>query len=758
MRQILLNSRGAIIARMPAPAVEPGCVLVQVRYSLVSVGTEIASLKPASADGGESVTTPRRFTQFVHQYLGKAVRNPRKAVRRIASIAKRAVADALPAASATITLPNGAQAPASDMDDQGWNVGYSAAGEVIAVGEGINDIVPGDLVACAGAGQANHADYIRVKRNLVCRVPPTCSLRSAASTTVGAIALQGVRRAAPQLGEKVCVLGLGLIGQITAQLLRANGCHVLGMDLDAERVSRARQRGMDAGASGTEEFKQLVRDETQGRGADRTIITAATKSDAVINLAMDVTRAKGTVVIVGDVGMNVQRAQFYRKEIDLLMSTSYGPGRYDRTYEDEGRDYPFGYVRWTANRNMQAYMDLIAAGKLNVEALLDRVVSVEEAPVVYRELASGKGKMPLGVLLRYADDETKSKPDGDSASSRITLRGYQSPLDGVIRYALVGSGAFGTCMLVPQMQKRPERFFLRGLVSRDTARGGNFARTNRLEIFSTDLRTILDDPGFDLVVIATRHHEHAAQVKASLEAGKHVFVEKPLALTWSELQAVVALHDSLEHKPLLMVGFNRRFAPALRMLKETLSGRRSPLIVNYRLNGGYIAPDSWIQGPEGGGRNLGEACHMYDVFRHLAGAPVTRIHAAAIDPGTRPYLRNDNFCATLAYQDGSVCNLVYTALGPKQGLGKERIEVFCDGEAYVIEDFKTLVRAGDGKSLWQSSEPDKGHFEELSRFGDAIAGGGDAPIPFDEIVETTAVSLYIEDLIHGRILEDADAA
>ena len=289
---------------------------------------------------------------------------------------------------------------ASELDDQGWNVGYSAAGEVVAVGAGVTEFVPGDWVACAGAGQANHADYIAVKKNLVCRIPQGCGMQAAATTTVGTIALQGVRRASPQLGETVAVLGLGLIGQITVQLLHANGCRVLGMDLDAQRIERARDHGLDAGSTDAESFLRLVRDRTGGHGADRTLITAATKSNTVINQAMDVTRARGTVVIVGDVGLHVERATFYRKEIDLRMSTSYGPGRYDPTYEEDGHDYPFAQVRWTLNRNMQAYLNLIAAGRINVEALIDRVVPIAEAPAVYSELAKGGGALAAGRTAR----------------------------------------------------------------------------------------------------------------------------------------------------------------------------------------------------------------------------------------------------------------------------------------------------------------------------------------------------------------------
>jgi predicted dehydrogenase/threonine dehydrogenase-like Zn-dependent dehydrogenase len=873
MRQILLNSSGALVARMPRPLVGPGAVLVRVHYSLISVGTEVASLRPAApaANG----TKP---TRLVPDYLGRAIRNPKVAARRLASMAKKALVRLLPeqrpesffpmaelewtaacarnlrcadgaleletddspsayqvlsrkvpvpeGRTAVITVkgrldngpvliglldenhsswlglrlydagpicdqliidPNGSGKvtvvvanagrgravrgsfealnvafvapnpnglPLSELNDQGWNAGYSAAGEVIAIGQGVSDLQPGDWVACGGAGQANHADYITVKRNLVCRIPRGCSVSAAATATVGIIALQGVRRAAPQLGERVCLIGLGLIGQITMQLLRASGALVYGLDLDPRRVARARKLGMEAGASDNDEFKKLLRDATGGRGADRTVITAATKSDAVINLAMEVTRAKGTVVIVGDVGLNIQRADFYRKEIDLLMSTSYGPGRYDRAYEDEGRDYPFAYVRWTMNRNMQAYLDLIAAGRLDIEGLIDRVVSIDQAPLVYQELAGARDNAPLGVLLKYGEDSRKLPEPADAP--RITIGGHQAERPGTLNYALVGVGGFGTGMLVPQMEKRRDRFFLRGVVSRDTTRGGNFARTSRAEVLATDLKTVLDDPKFDLVVIATRHHEHATQALASLQAGKHVFVEKPLALTWEELHQISSTYPVLHPKGLLMVGFNRRFAPALRTLQGNLKERRAPLVISYRVNAGYVPPDSWLHGPEGGGRNLGEACHMYDVFRSLAGAPVAAVSAHAINPGALPYQRSDNFSATLTYEDGTVANLVYTALGPKQGLGKERIEVFADGDTYVIDDFKSLVRASDGKALWESQEVDKGHFEELSRFGDAIVSAGPAPIPFEEIIETTAVSLLVEDLIQGRVADDPE--
>lgn len=881
MRQILCNGSKILLARMPRPTVQPGCVLVRVHYSLISAGTEIAGLR-ASLSPENKISRIEQIKSMDYRtlsraVLGKAVSTSKTAITSIVKAAKstiprRSVNEFTPlhlkdlqwnvhnakkwekrdgswyletddsaahyqVSSQPLDVPEGlipiielkasvrdgrislgllnetqdawlasrtideesfderlifntggsrkvtlvfANAgtrkptqltiqslnitfseptidglPLSEMEDQGWNLGYSAAGEIVAVGDGITDLKPGDFVSCAGAGLANHADYVCVPRNLACPVPKSVSLQVAAFTTVGSIALQGVRRASPLLGEKICVIGLGLLGQITVQMLRANGCEVFGHDLAQDRVGRALKAGMEAGDVNSDSFATLVRDRTHGMGADCTIITASAKTSAVINFSMKITRRKGRVVIVGDIGLELERPQFYQKEIDLLMSTSYGPGRYDPVYEIEGRDYPFAYVRWTLNRNMQAFLDMCASRRLDIESLIDTVADVDKAPQIYQTLAEGKENLPVGVLLRYRNDN-QSIPIKEDVT-RISLRGTRKILKDRLNYALVGAGAFGTCMLVPMMAKRPDRFFLRGVVSRDTTRGGNFARANQVELFTTDYDEVLKHPEIDLIVISSRHHEHAAQTIAALKAGKNVFTEKPLALNWEELNSLVTTCQELDEIPYLMVGFNRRFSPALQKLRERLTGRRSPLIINYRLNGGYIPLDSWIQDRRGGGRNIGEACHIYDVFRSLSGAPVESIQATAIDPGDLPYLRNDNFTAALRYEDGSVGNLVYAALGPKTGLPKERIEVFCDGEAYIVDDYKILIQAGTGDVLWQSTDVDKGHFEELSRFGDAVATGGEPPIPFDEIIETSAVALHIEDLLFQRETETASS-
>lgn len=859
---------------MPRPTVQPGQVLVRVRYSAVSVGTEIAGLKgarPAAADAAP-LEQAKSYSALLGRYFVKAVHDPRKAARRLSNIARTQLSRAMPpnpqpaapaervqldwvrgsattyaASDKGLTLttddsdwgyqalarpvavpdnhaiaidltgtiqksavsigllgegeadwvanktlregliderfifaaqgnkevslvisnaqggpselsfdtiamslvpPDGSGLPPSEMDQTGWHLGYSASGEVVEVGEGVTDLVPGDSVACAGVTRANHADFAVVPRNLVCRVPDGCSLQSAATTTIGTIAMQGVRRTAPALGERVCVIGLGLLGQMTCQMLHAAGSVVIGMDLDAQRVARARDGGMAHGTSDADELTRIVRDITGGHGADRTIVAAASSSRSVINLAMEVTRRKGTVVIVGDVALDIDRAAFYRKEIDLLMSTSYGPGRYDDRYEEEGIDYPYAYVRWTENRNMASYLELIASGRLDIDSLIDAVVPVDDAQDLYQALVEGSGTAPLGVLIEYSGEAPIYPEPLDS--TKVTLRGHRKIKKDLINTVLVGAGGFGVSMLAPQIERLGDRYSLRGVVSRDQVRGGNFARDYRLDLFSSELQDVLQNPDIDLVVVATRHNEHADQVCQSLEAGKHVFVEKPLALSWSELEYIVSAYEALDMPPHLMVGFNRRFSPALQKLGEIIAGRNGPLMMNYRLNGGYIAADHWVQAEQGGGRNIGEACHMYDVFRSLAGSPVTGVEAVAIDPGPSSYLRNDNFTAVTRYRDGSTGTLIYTALGPKQGLPKERLEVFCDGEAYLLDDYKSLTRTSDGKVLWSNADPDKGHFEELRQFGDALKNGGETPIPFSEIVETTAVALEVEDLLFGR--------
>ena len=647
--------------------------------------------------------------------------------------------------------------PLSEMPHQGWNLGYSSAGEVIAVGSEVRDVAPGDLVACAGAGMANHAEFVSVPVNLVARLPASVDCRAGCSATVGAIALQGVRRAELQLGDKVVVIGLGLIGQLTAQLAKAGGARVYGFDLDAERVARARARAIDDGTAVEAEIVSLVRRVTGGHGADAVILTAASKSDGPINLAMRLARRRGRVVVSGDVDLHPHRQDFYQKEIDLRMATSYGPGRYDATYELEGRDYPFPYVRWTARRNLESFLDLVASGAVDVTGLIDAEFPVAQAPGAYRELMQ-IGRRPLAVLLSYPDDGAAPLRDamGRPApfahrATALELKGGLPLREGARNVVLVGAGAFAQSMLAPRLLEQPELFQIYGVVSRRGVPGSNFARTLGVGRIASELDPFLADPAVDAVVIATRHNEHAGQALRALEAGKHVFVEKPLAITREQLEELTSGIDRLvaAERPVLLVGFNRRFSPAVSKLREALASRRGPMMLSYRVNAGFIPADHWVQGPEGGGRNLGEACHMYDVLRSLTGAPVIGVRAAGIGERPAGTLGNDNFIATIEYADGSIAQLTYTALGPGAGFPKERLEVFAEGAAFVLDDYCRLSQTGRSEPLWEGSV-DKGHAEEMRRFGEALRKGDGDPIPLDEILETTALALRIEELIHGR--------
>lgn len=707
-------------------------MLVRVHASLVSSGTELAPYRALARDRDAGIV-PRLIKRAATAagYARLAARHPDKAMAKMARIAKGVILHAR----------SDAAAEPGDLGDQGWTLGYSVAGHILAVGEGVTGFSTGDLVACAGAGIANHADVVAVPVNLACKASSVSS-RYAAFATVGAIALQGVRRAQPELGNTVAVIGLGLLGVLSIQLLVAAGCRVIGFDRDGRRVGRALGFGLAAGSADEAEFLAILRDGTSGWGADRVLVCAATASDRPVNLAMEAIRRKGVVVIVGDVGLNVTRADFFKKEADLLISTSYGPGRYDPEYEERGRDYPLPYVRWTMQRNMQVIVQMIKEGRLAVDAMIDREASIDQAGQLYAELADdSEGVPPLAVLLTY--DETATAEDGREGT--VTLKGAR-PCQGKVAFALAGTGAFGQSMLLPAFRAE-QGFVLWGVISRDGVRGGNLARQEGAPHVSSSIASAaVSAPPPDVVIIATRHDRHADETIQALTAGLHVFVEKPLALTWEDLDRVAQAHDGSVQ---LMVGFNRRFSPAVQALITALEGRRGPLLMTYRMNAGRVPRDHWIQTVEGGGRNLGEACHIYDVLRALAGCAATSVQAAGIDPGQADWLCNDNFSALVTYRDGSLGTVIYTAMGPKQGLPKERLEVFCDGEAYLLDDYRSVTRVGNGAVLW-SGATDKGHREEVRRFCQAVRDGGAAPIPIDEVLETSAVALTVEDQLFGR--------
>lgn len=704
MKQVLIRGGGVVVEDVPAPSVGPGSVLVRVAYSCVSVGTELSSVQLSGLP-----------------LYRRALKQPHHA-RRALELAREQ------GFKKTYDRVRGRLAA-------GLPTGYSAAGTVVAVGEHVEGFAPGDRVACAGAGYANHAEFVDVPVNLVVKVPDRVELDAASTVTLGAIALQGVRRAQPTLGETIGVLGLGILGQLTVQLLRAHGARVIGADPDPSRVAQALENGMEHGVAG--DFPAEAVKLTDGFGADAVIVTASTPSDDVVSTAFRACRRKGRVVVVGDVGLRLERHDLYEKELDFLISTSYGPGRYDPVYEEQGRDYPLGYVRWTENRNMEEYVRLLAEGRVRLDNLRGRTYQVTAAPEAYEALQAA-GEKPLLVVLSY--------PEGDGVPARRIGTARVEPLPGLVRVALVGAGNFAEGTHLPNLDRLRDSFQLRAVMSRAGANAKAVAARNGAAYATTDYEEVLADPEVDLVLITTRHDLHAELTLRALAAGKHVFVEKPLALAPAELTAIEDFFAGRDEPPLLVTGFNRRFAPAISRAREALAGRASPLVVDYRMNAGYLPADHWTQGPEGGGRNLGEACHVYDLFDSLTGAEVLDVQAAAIRPQSGHWLRSDNFVATVAYADGSVCTLTYTALGHR-GHPKERMEIFADGRVLSLDDYRSLEDTG-GRG-WSSRTQQKGHLEELQALAGCLLRGGPWPIPLEEQLRAMRVAFAVEERLRA---------
>jgi predicted dehydrogenase/threonine dehydrogenase-like Zn-dependent dehydrogenase len=693
---------GVFVQDVPAPLVGAKNVLVQVRHSCVSAGTEMAGVKMSGLP-----------------LYRRALKQPHHVKRALQLMADNGVAR-------TIALIKGRL-------DAGLPLGYSAAGEIIDVGSEVEGLARGDLVACAGAGIANHAEIIDVPVNLVARVPAGVATDIASTVTLGAIAMQGVRRLNPTFGETVAVIGLGVLGQITAQLLKVAGCVVIGTDVDQGRIDVARKNGMDHGLSPDDgPIVDRIVQLSDGFGADGVIITAATPSNDIISEAFRACRRKGRVVLVGDVGLNIDRNDMYAKELDFLISTSYGPGRYDATYEEEGHDYPLPYVRWTENRNMQEYLRLLASGAVKFDHMGPEIYPIDGASEAYEKLKGAE--RPLLVVLRYPQREEARKPS-------IAIRSAPAH-PGKIGLALVGAGGFALGVHLPNVQKL-SRYTLVTVMSRTGANALMGANRFGAPKATTDFDEVIADPAVDLVMIATRHDLHCPLALKALRAGKHVFVEKPLAIAEEQLAELEAFFREQQQTPVLMTGFNRRFSPPVRAIQGLIANRTTPLIVNYRMNSGYIPNDHWFHSPQGGGRNIGEACHIYDLFNALTGSTHERVDATAIVPNSGHWHRNDNFVATIRYADGSVCSLTYTALGDKN-YPKERCEIFVDGKVIYLDDFKSVTVSSRKKPVWSSWTMKKGQLEELQSLADTLQSGGAWPISLQDQIGTTRISFEVE--------------
>jgi predicted dehydrogenase/threonine dehydrogenase-like Zn-dependent dehydrogenase len=732
MKQVLQDARTGAIAveEVPTPQLLPGCVLVRVASSVVSAGTERAS------------------SEFARKSLLQKAKSRPDLVRDVISKVQR---DGLFSAI---------QAVRSRLD-QPQNPGYSSAGTVIAAGDGVTDIQPGDRVACAGAGFAVHAEIACVPRLLVARIPARDAATGddvpfdeAAFATLGAVALHGIRTAGAKLGDLVAVIGLGLLGQLTVQLLKAAGCRVLGMDIEPSRSDLAKQMGADGVASSESTFRDLCSSISHGVGVDLVLITAETSSSDPVNLAGAVARDRAIVVAVGTVGMDIERKAYYEKELDFRLSRSYGPGRYDAAYEQKGRDYPIGYVRWTETRNMEAFVALLAGRKIKLDRLITHRFPIEEASRAY-DLIAGRLREPfLGVVIQYSG----SAEEVCRLAVLNTASSAPSHVAGV-NVGLLGAGGFAFSTLIPAMKASSNTSFVSVCAatgSHAQHAAGKFGFRN----CTTDEDGLLHNQEINTVAIATRHHLHARQVRAALGAGKHVFCEKPLCLSEEELQEICRtyLDIPIAQRPTLMVGFNRRFAPMIARTKAFVSTVSEPLALHYRINAGYLSPDHWVNDPEqGGGRILGEVCHFVDLLAFLASSTIVEVSARPVGNSAR--YSGDNVVISLRFANGSVGAISYLANGDRS-FSKERIEVFGGGSTAVLEDFRRLqlVRGGRKETIHSRWRQDKGHRAEWAAFSQKLVRGGDPPIRFEDIVCSTLATLRIQESVGSGEPFSVDAA
>jgi len=721
MQQVIQNIRtGALeVARLPAPVARPGHVLIANRYSLISAGTE---------------KTARELAQ--KSLLAKARERPDHVRRVLEKMRSEGVWNTLQQVQQKL--------------DEPMPLGYCSSGVVLACGAGVSEVKPGDAVASNGG----HAEVVCVPKHLCARVPIGVGLDQAAFTVLGAIALHGLRLSRIALGESALVIGLGLVGQLTVALLKSAGARVLGTDLDAAKCALALRMGADVARPGLAARDVLA--ETNERGADVVLITASTKSNGPVELAGEAVRQKGRVVAVGAVGMDLPRRAYYFKEAEFVVSCSYGPGRYDPRYEEHGLDYPPAYVRWTEQRNMQAVLDLMAAGQLDVGLLISHRFAIAQAARAFELIETGTEPF-VGVLIEYPDTSERT-------ARKIELRARGTR--GRVAIGCLGAGSFARGVLLPKLcalpQVQPEVVCSAGgLSSSSTGRTLGFASA------STQEADVLDNPELDAVFVLTQHDQHARQVLRAIRSGKHVFVEKPLCLTAAELEAIEAellgpasAHaDSARAAPLVMVGFNRRFSPAAQAVRQFFASVVQPLTVSVRFNAGAIPEEHWTQDEAiGGGRIIGEACHAIDLAIYLTGSTVERVFAESIGGPRAPRVTDDQCFITLRHANGSVSNVAYLAGGDK-AYPKERVEVLGGGQVAVIEDFRRAEGWSGGRRqlLWKGTQ-DKGHTAELQAFIEAIAHGGEAPIPWHDIRSTTWASLLAVQSIREGFPFDLSAA
>jgi predicted dehydrogenase/threonine dehydrogenase-like Zn-dependent dehydrogenase len=715
MKQLLQYMRDGktIIADVPAPLVRPGTALIQTAVSLVSAGTE------------------RMLVEFAEKNLLDKARSRPDLVRQVLDKARRE--GILPTLEATF-----------NRLDQPMALGYSSAGTIVAVGEGLQGFHPNDRVACAGGGFAVHAEYAVVPQNLLAALPAQLDFESASFVTLGAIAMHGFRLAHPQIGERVAIVGMGLLGLLAASIVRAAGCPLVGIDLDPKRILLANQMGLECVLRA--EAESTGQAFTHGYGFDTVLICADTHADDPIELAGLLARDRGQVVAVGAVGLQIPRKIYYEKELNFQVSRSYGPGRYDPEYEDKGRDYPIGFVRWTEGRNLEAFVELLANGQVDVKPLITHRFPIEQAADAYN-LITGKTKEPfLGVLLTYPQKD-QDRPTERIENLAIPKSTSQTKTSNLV-LGVLGAGNYASATFLPTVQKTGG-IVLKGIASASGLTARHASQRYGFAYASSSEEEIINDPDINVIAVLTRHQLHARQTVAALKQGKHVFCEKPLAINQAELDEIAGALSARD-APMLMVGFNRRYAPLAIRLKEFLSSVKEPLVAQYRINAGYIPLNHWLHDPnQGGGRIIGEGCHFVDFLTFLVGTCPNAVRVQAI-PDEGRYCQ-DNVCITLSFPDGSIGSILYLANGDKS-FSKERVEVFCSGQVGVLNDFRSLelVNKGSRKTYRSTLRQDKGHRGAWQTFLSAVKNGGPAPISYEQLFGVTQTTFAAMDALNNQ--------
>lgn len=706
MKQLLQRIKDGemVVTDLPSPALLKKGVLVQNHFSLISVGTERTSVEKGKDN-----------------LLLKAYKNP-DLVKAVFQVIKRD------------GLVQTAERVFSSLNDF-KALGYSSAGVVVESSS--EKFKPGDRVACAGAGLANHAEVVFIPENLCVKIPQNVSLDEAAFTTLGAIALQGVRQADVTLGETVAVVGLGLLGLITVQLLHANGCKVIGLDISDDAIKFAKDFGADFVLKSSINSKEEVIALTNGYGVDKVILTAGTESNEPIELAGEICREKGKVVIVGAVKVDMPRGPYYMKELEIIMSRSYGPGRYDVSYEEEGMDYPFGYVRWTENRNMQAFLELISAKKIDVKPLLTHKFNIENYQTAY-DLILGKSKeFYRGILFEY---DTSKLEEKKSFPAQVSVKKCDD-----ISIGFIGAGSFASANLLPNLRKMDVN--LHTVCTIEGVQAKNASQKFGFQNFITDPNEILDNTDINTVFVVTRHDTHANFVLEALRREKRVFVEKPLAINETELNDIIQLESAQKY---LLVGFNRRFAPSLVDIKNFFSS--SPFNFLYRVNAGKIPLTHWAQRPEQGGRIIGEVCHFVDTLSFICSSLPKCVFASSISMNIGSDKEEDTLSTIIKFNDGSIGTIIYQANGDNT-VSKEYLEVSSAQKSAILHNFEKVDFYQAGKKFTKNYSG-KGHKEEVASFINSIKKGEQSPISLESIFYTTKTTFaIIESLRTNKLIE-----